>query len=380
MRKQRNSGITLIALVITIIVLLILAGVSLSLVAGENGILKRATNAVDKNTIVSGKEETELLVSDLGVEFYEEKYVNGKQNLEPIDSFIQSKFGGTQQTQSGFTATIEENQTVKVSKNGKPLAQGTLQNGKIIWDEEIPAPVDERALTKQVKAQNYGEAVNYSVTIENEVLNNWKIFYNDTQKGVVSIIYGEYLPNSTKLAQKAGLGEAEQPYGVYSISGDANDLVEKMSSTQNWQDLITSQFQEKGAYAYGTPDLKTWIASWNENEGYDQIEFIEEGNKDRGYGQSNSGSAPSLQGFVVENTNLLYFPFKEGKDGARGYILRTENGYNLMNYATFFGIVGNSSNTTDMEYPSIKDYAIRPVICLPASVLGERIDGVWNIE
>lgn len=42
--KQRK-GITLIALVITIIVLLILAGVSISMIAGENGILQKATEA-----------------------------------------------------------------------------------------------------------------------------------------------------------------------------------------------------------------------------------------------------------------------------------------------------------------------------------------------
>lgn len=45
MNSQKNKGITLIALVITIIVLLILAGVSLSLVVGEDGIIKRAVNA-----------------------------------------------------------------------------------------------------------------------------------------------------------------------------------------------------------------------------------------------------------------------------------------------------------------------------------------------
>ena len=37
-----TSGITLIALVITIIVLLILAGVSISTLTGDNGILTRA--------------------------------------------------------------------------------------------------------------------------------------------------------------------------------------------------------------------------------------------------------------------------------------------------------------------------------------------------
>lgn len=43
MRNQK--GITLIALVITIIVLLILAGVSIAMLTGQNGILKRATQA-----------------------------------------------------------------------------------------------------------------------------------------------------------------------------------------------------------------------------------------------------------------------------------------------------------------------------------------------
>ena len=43
MRNQK--GITLIALVITIIVLLILAGVSIAMLTGQNGILTRATEA-----------------------------------------------------------------------------------------------------------------------------------------------------------------------------------------------------------------------------------------------------------------------------------------------------------------------------------------------
>ena len=45
MKKKKQSGITLIALVITIIVLLILAGVSIATLTGENGILTRANDA-----------------------------------------------------------------------------------------------------------------------------------------------------------------------------------------------------------------------------------------------------------------------------------------------------------------------------------------------
>ena len=48
MMKKQN-GITLIALVITIIVLLILAGVSIAMLTGDNGILTQATKA-QKNT------------------------------------------------------------------------------------------------------------------------------------------------------------------------------------------------------------------------------------------------------------------------------------------------------------------------------------------
>ena len=44
-KTRTNKGITLIALVITIIVLLILAGVSIAMLTGENGILTQAQNA-----------------------------------------------------------------------------------------------------------------------------------------------------------------------------------------------------------------------------------------------------------------------------------------------------------------------------------------------
>ncbi len=62
--KGRN-GITLIALVITIIVLLILAGVTIASITGENGILSKATNARDNNAKVSAEErvKTEVLGS-----------------------------------------------------------------------------------------------------------------------------------------------------------------------------------------------------------------------------------------------------------------------------------------------------------------------------
>ena len=57
---MKNRGITLIALVVTIVVLLILAGVSISMLTGENGIIKQASEAKEKTEIAEEKEIVEL--------------------------------------------------------------------------------------------------------------------------------------------------------------------------------------------------------------------------------------------------------------------------------------------------------------------------------
>ena len=60
MKRTKQNGITLIALVITIIVLLILAAVSIATLTGENGILTRANDAKEQTEIASEKEQVEL--------------------------------------------------------------------------------------------------------------------------------------------------------------------------------------------------------------------------------------------------------------------------------------------------------------------------------
>lgn len=58
MKKQivEKKGITLIALVITIIVLLILAGITIATLTGDNGILKQADKAKTETTMGEEKE------------------------------------------------------------------------------------------------------------------------------------------------------------------------------------------------------------------------------------------------------------------------------------------------------------------------------------
>ncbi len=61
--NKGQTGITLIALVVTIIVLLILAGISINMLMGQNGILNRAVEAKEKTEQTNAKEKIELAVT-----------------------------------------------------------------------------------------------------------------------------------------------------------------------------------------------------------------------------------------------------------------------------------------------------------------------------
>lgn len=74
MKTNDKKGITLIALVITIIVLLILAGVSIATLTGNNSIINQANESKVKSTISQIKEEIELYKTG--------EYLNGKENEE----------------------------------------------------------------------------------------------------------------------------------------------------------------------------------------------------------------------------------------------------------------------------------------------------------
>ena len=62
--KYKTKGITVIALIITIIILLILAGITLSTLSGDEGILQKT---------ISAKEQTEISqdIEDLYLKYYE---------------------------------------------------------------------------------------------------------------------------------------------------------------------------------------------------------------------------------------------------------------------------------------------------------------------
>ena len=76
-RKQANKGITLIALVITIIVLLILAGVSIATLTGDNGLITKANDA--KTSVEKAEAEDKIKLAS--IEWQIEKNKANGQNL-----------------------------------------------------------------------------------------------------------------------------------------------------------------------------------------------------------------------------------------------------------------------------------------------------------
>lgn len=121
-----DSAITLIALIITIIVLLILAGVSLSLIVGDEGILGRAENVVKSNEKAIAQEEIKLAISELIIAYYDSD--RSMSLIEYLKENLQSY-----QTASGNIITCDENG--KIFYNGIEMATITEQ-GKIEWKDK----------------------------------------------------------------------------------------------------------------------------------------------------------------------------------------------------------------------------------------------------
>ena len=87
---KNNKGITLIALIVTIIVLIILAGVAIAMLSGDNSILKNAQDAGISTALNSAKEELGLAASEGLTNYYKAIYVSGN-NGDTIKQYVEAK-------------------------------------------------------------------------------------------------------------------------------------------------------------------------------------------------------------------------------------------------------------------------------------------------
>ena len=81
---KNRKGITLIALIVSIIVLLILAGVTISVITGENGIITQAGKAKEETKIAAAKEKIDIEVQNSYMTSGKKEYENLKNGLQDL--------------------------------------------------------------------------------------------------------------------------------------------------------------------------------------------------------------------------------------------------------------------------------------------------------
>ena len=114
MKKQNNHGITIISLVVTIVVLLILAGVSISTLVGENGVVDNAKKIQNDTYYQIASEEVNQLV-------LEHKLRKGDETLEEfLVSKVPSRIDGV---------TRKDDNTLIVKKNGYEIEVEEVKAG-----------------------------------------------------------------------------------------------------------------------------------------------------------------------------------------------------------------------------------------------------------
>ncbi len=135
-----NKGITLIALVITIIVLLILAGVTIATLTGDNGILTKAQNAKTQNDKATVKEKVDLAIAASLDETGKINLGQLKTNLNNVDGINPIK---EDLTDSSFPleVTVDGTKvTIKKDNNGKystSVGESTGSSGGGQEEEQI---------------------------------------------------------------------------------------------------------------------------------------------------------------------------------------------------------------------------------------------------
>ena len=128
--KRKESGITLIALVVTIVVLLILAGVSISMLTGENGIITQAIEAQEKTDIADEKERVELaVVAAAGKDGWGE--ITEDNLAEELTKNIGKRnedYTLTKEGENFLVTYIDSNRSYLVDENGNVTYTGESEN------------------------------------------------------------------------------------------------------------------------------------------------------------------------------------------------------------------------------------------------------------
>ena len=153
-QKNKETGITLIALVVSIIVLIILAGVSIAMLVGENGIITQAQRAAQETEQAQRDEEAGLssletaIQEALGNVYNEEKGVNAPKlasGMTPI------KFTDPTDSAKGTVVETSNDDTNWYNYEEKKWANAQTEDGSMwVWIPRFAYRVDNSTQTFDV--------------------------------------------------------------------------------------------------------------------------------------------------------------------------------------------------------------------------------------
>lgn len=135
---ESNWGITLIALIVTIIVLIILATISVNAIIGEDGIIAKAKAASDKQAEADAKDELTLILSAYPIEKYSNAttlldYLLQQKTEGKLDEVTDNENGTYTVELKGYEATINAS-TLAIEDIGKAGLRPQVSNIKITTD------------------------------------------------------------------------------------------------------------------------------------------------------------------------------------------------------------------------------------------------------
>lgn len=267
-KLKESNGITLIALVITIIVLLILAGVTIATLTGDNGILNQAGKAKDKTTEAESIERVQVEVAgSYGLDGTIDKDQLNK-NLGNIAGLKigESNFGGE---------NIVKELPVTVTLNGYDI--GIDANGGV---EKIPEIIAKIRANPQAY---YGKKVtNYNANGK-----TYKIFYvdkdNDFKDGYNTIYLkadfsGDVVSCSTSYDASKTLIKKMNPLWATkgnTVKAETTTISNKNEQAAAWlcdpSKWTAYCDTDKANYAIGGPSVEMYVKSYNQTHGDDAL-------------------------------------------------------------------------------------------------------------
>lgn len=262
-------GITIISLVILIVVLLIIAGISISTLTGENSLIKRANQGKTETEKSNEKEEIGLAVvtSQIDNDGYEEL---NKTNLQKA---IDDQFGIDK-------ATVIDNGdgTFLVSFNNKDRIYKINSNGEISEKSEIPEGLEVGNTVTYIANNNTyiwqgeysGEGKEANLTLSNEDVNyqiiKWNVYNLNDVTGTVELISNKPTDGKVFLGYAQGYNNAvyllneacnklygDSSKGITGRNINIEDIEEKMTSKAlNAEEDSAHKYLNAYGYRYGS--------------------------------------------------------------------------------------------------------------------------------